>query len=118
MMDVHHKIGYHHMMSAHHFKSESESRLFKRPFSFLSSQRYNEVRSEPLHSCDENGECHLHNHLAAGDWHPAQDDQLQGVLEATWPLLDEQKWLQRIIQWNLFERISSIMCRTKYSEIA
>ena len=32
MMDVHHKIGYHHMMSAHHFKSESESRLFKRPF--------------------------------------------------------------------------------------
>ena len=59
MMDVHHKIGYHHMMSAHHFKSESESRLFKRPFSFLSSQRYNEVQSEPLHSCDENGECHL-----------------------------------------------------------
>ena len=34
------------------------------------------------------------------------------------PLQDEQKWLQRIIQWNLFERISSIMCRTKYSEIA
>ena len=118
MMDVHHKIGYHHMMSAHYFKSESESRLFKRPFSFLSSQRYNEVRSEPLHSCDENGECHLHDHLAPGDWHPARDDQLQGVLEATWPLLDEQKWLQRIIQWNLFERISSIMCRTKYSEIA
>ena len=46
MMDVHHKIGYHHMMSAHHFKIESESRLFKRPFSFVSSQRYNEVQSE------------------------------------------------------------------------
>ena len=94
MMDVHHKIGYHHMMSAHQIKSESESRLFKRPFSFLSSQRYNEVRSEPLHSCDENGECHLQDHFAPGDWNPAQDDQLQGVLEATWPLLDKQKWLQ------------------------
>ena len=91
MMYVHHKIGYHHMMSAHYFKSESESRLFKRPFSFLSSQRYNEARSEPLHSCDENGECHLHDHLAPEDWHPAQDDQLQGVLQATWPLLDQQQ---------------------------
>ena len=118
MMDVHHNIGYHHMMSAHFFKNESESRLFKKPFSFLSSQRYNEARSEPLHSCDENGECHLQDHFAPGDWNPAQDDQLQGVLEATWPLLDEQKCLQRMIRWNLFERISSIMCRTKYSEIA
>ena len=91
MMDVHHKIGYHHMMSAHHFKSERESRLFKRPFSFFSSQRYNEVRSEPLHPCDDYGECNLHDHLAPGDWHPAQDDQLQYVLKATWPLLDQQQ---------------------------
>ena len=93
MMEVHHKIGYHHMMSAHYFKSESESRLFKRPFSFLSSQRYNEVRSEPLHPCDEDDECHLHDRVAPRDGHLAQGDKLQGVLEATWPLLDEQKWL-------------------------
>ena len=65
-MDVHHKIGNHHMMSAHHFKSESESKLFKRQFSFLSSQRYNEVRSEPLYSCDENGEWHLQDHFGIG----------------------------------------------------
>ena len=98
------------MMIAHHLKSERESRLFKIPFSFFSSQRYNEVRSEPLHPCDEDDECHLHDRVAPRDGHLAQGDKVS-------PWADKvcSRQLGPYLTNNNYHYFECISCKSKTS---